>query len=124
AQLQSLAQAAGLLYESSLFVRDFTSFVATLPALGASHGDKKAPEHFEQVQAREISFTYPSRTTPSLSGVSVELGRGQVVALVGENGSGKTTLAKVLAGLYPPNSGTVCWDGIDLAELAPDELRK
>jgi ATP-binding cassette, subfamily B, bacterial len=38
------------------------------------------------------------------------------VALVGENGSGKTTLAKILAGLYRPTSGELCWDGRPLTE--------
>ena len=37
--------------------------------------------------------------------------RGEVIALVGENGSGKTTLAKILAGLYRPQTGSVRWDG-------------
>jgi ATP-binding cassette subfamily B protein len=75
------------------------------------------------VGARDVSFTYPSRTEPSLHGVSIDLPRGQVVALVGENGSGKTTLAKLLAGLYPPSSGTVDWDGVDIATFSAAQLR-
>jgi ATP-binding cassette subfamily B protein len=70
-----------------------------------------------------VSFTYPSRTQPALRDVSLELPEGRVIALVGENGSGKTTLAKVLAGLYPPGSGAVLWDGMDLAQLEPAGLR-
>jgi ABC-type multidrug transport system fused ATPase/permease subunit len=45
------------------------------------------------------------------------LRRGQVIALVGENGSGKSSLAKLIAGLYAPNAGTIAWDGVDTADL-------
>ena len=44
--------------------------------------------------------------------------------MIGENGSGKTTLAKLLAGLYQPGSGSVSWDGVDLATCAPDTVRR
>jgi ATP-binding cassette subfamily B protein len=75
------------------------------------------------IEAHNVSFTYPSRTEPSLRNVSVTIERGQIVALVGENGSGKTTLAKMLAGLYTPTHGRICWDGVDLATCDPDEVR-
>jgi ABC-type multidrug transport system fused ATPase/permease subunit len=54
---------------------------------------------------------------PALRDVSLTIDRGQTIALVGENGSGKTTLAKLVAGLYSPTSGRVCWDGRDLRDL-------
>ncbi|TMB98750.1 MAG: ATP-binding cassette domain-containing protein [Chloroflexi bacterium] len=47
--------------------------------------------------------------------MSLEIRAGEVIALVGENGSGKTTLAKVLSGLYRPDSGRMLWDGADVA---------
>jgi ATP-binding cassette, subfamily B, bacterial len=123
AQLQGIAQSAGSLYESSLFIRDFTTFLAMLPTMLSHHGEDPVPPGFDVVSARDVSFTYPSRTRPSLHSVSIDLPRGQVVALVGENGSGKTTLAKLLAGLYPPSAGTVAWDGVDIATFAPAQLR-
>ena len=72
--------------------------------------------------ADNVSFTYPSGETLALIDVSVEIRAGEVVALVGENGSGKSTLAKVLAGLYTPRTGTVTWDGVDLATIDQTEL--
>ena len=47
-----------------------------------------------------------------------------MIALVGENGSGKTTLAKVLAGLYRPASGTVCWDSVSITDVNGEPLRE
>ena len=59
-----------------------------------------------------------------MTGVSLEIGAGEIVALVGENGSGKTTLAKLLCRLYLPERGRVLWDGMDTATVDPDELRR
>jgi ATP-binding cassette, subfamily B, bacterial len=122
-QLQGLALSAGSLYESSLFITDFTNFVALLPQVTSVRGDQPVPERFGVISARDVRFTYPSRSDPSLHDVSLDLAEGQVVALVGENGSGKTTLAKILAGLYPPASGSVRWDGADIGRFDPSALR-
>ncbi len=60
---------------------------------------------------------------PILNGVSLEVGAGQVHAIMGPNGSGKSTLAHVLAGRpgYEVTRGTVTYEGRDLLSLAPEE---
>jgi ATP-binding cassette subfamily B protein len=123
-RLQALGGSAGSLYESALFMEDFTSFVEAVPTTQHTpRSSVRAPAPFNRLTVRDLTFTYPSRTEPSLHGVSLEIERGQVVALVGENGSGKTTLARILAGLYPPADGTVTWDGVDLAICDPRSVR-
>ena len=49
--------------------------------------------------------------TKALRGVSLRVGRGEIVALLGENGAGKPTLIKILGGIYSPDSGQVLVDG-------------
>jgi ATP-binding cassette, subfamily B, bacterial len=123
-RLMSAVFSAGMLYESSLFIEDFTSFVAIAPELEARRARQPAPRGFRRLRVEEVGFTYPSATTPALTGVSMEIGAGEIVALVGENGSGKTTLAKLLCRLYLPQEGRVLWDGIDTATTDPDGLRR
>ena len=121
-RLMNAVFSAGMLYESSLFIEDFTSFLAMAPEVEARRRRDQAPTGFRRLRLEDVSFTYPSATTP-VTNVSMEIGAGEIVALVGENGSGKTTLAKLLCRLYLPG-GRVLWDGVDTATVDPDGLRR
>jgi ATP-binding cassette subfamily B protein len=121
-RLRGMYFSATSLYESTLFVRDYSDFLELEPQLDS--GARPAPRSFERLDVEDVSFTYPEAREPALDGVSLEIGAGEVVALVGENGSGKTTLAKIVAGLYQPQSGRVLWDGDDIADVDRDELRE
>jgi ATP-binding cassette, subfamily B, bacterial len=123
-RLTNAVNSAGQLYESSLFIEDFTSFLALRPEVEARRRRDPAPPGFRRLLVEDVSFTYPSATGPALEGVSLEIGAGEIVALVGENGSGKTTLAKLLCRLYLPHAGRILWDGTDTATVDRDELRR
>ena len=76
----------------------------------------------EGLQARAIVAGYGRMESgkpqfPSLHDVDLEVGRSEIVAVIGESGSGKTTLARVIAGLHAPTSGALTLSGKPLAAL-------
>ncbi len=56
---------------------------------------------------------------PAVSDASFALGRGRILCLLGPSGCGKTTLLRMIAGLTPPDSGRVVFDGVDMTRVAP-----
>jgi ATP-binding cassette subfamily B protein len=121
-RLAALHFSANSLYESTLFIRDYRSFVEVDERPPPDY--LPSPRGFEGLVADGIGFSYPDAVRPSLEDVSIEIRPGEIVALVGENGSGKTTLAKVLAGLYRPDTGRLLWNDLDTARLDPGDLRE
>ena len=69
-----------------------------------------------------VDFCYYEHDGLVLRGVSLELGKGELVGLIGPNGSGKTTLLRVLSGLLAPNQGKVYLDGQDLCALSRRQI--
>ncbi|PUA32064.1 MAG: hypothetical protein B9J98_04210 [Candidatus Terraquivivens tikiterensis] len=70
-----------------------------------------------------VTYVYPTGVR-ALSGISVEIGKGELVALMGENGAGKTTFIKHLNGLLKPTSGRVYVDGKDTRSLSVAQLSR
>ena len=122
--LYNLLYAINQCFESGLYFGDYLDFCADAERRIPKPREISENIDFATITANDIEFTYPGSTTPALRSVSVQIKRGEVIALVGENGSGKTTLAKILAGLYEPNEGVVRWDNIAISELDPDQLRE
>ncbi len=71
------------------------------------------------LQIRDVIAGYGEREI--LHRVSLEVARGEVVALAGPNGAGKSTLVRVISGVLRPKHGAVQWEGADLLELPPRE---
>jgi ABC-type multidrug transport system fused ATPase/permease subunit len=70
-----------------------------------------------------VSFGYRA-AHPVLPELSLEIPAGQTVALVGATGAGKTTIAKLISRFYDPSAGAIRLDGVDLRDLADDDLRR
>jgi oligopeptide/dipeptide ABC transporter ATP-binding protein len=66
----------------------------------------------------------PQRFVHAVSGVSLTVGRGEMVALVGESGCGKTTTAQAILRLVASESGSVRFDDTEVTTLSPDDLRR
>src|SRR5437762_11922172 len=74
------------------------------------------------VQVRELHFSYGDLQL--LRGLSLDIQRGQVVAILGGSGSGKSTLLKIIGGQLQPASGSVTVEGKNIHQLDSDALYK
>ncbi len=88
------------------------------------------PEHPTALPAARGRLTFTATEfsyragRPVLPTFDLTIPAGQTVALVGATGAGKTTIAKLVARFYDPTGGVVSLDGVDLRQLAEDDLRR
>lgn len=69
----------------------------------------------DAIELRGVSFRFVDRAHPALNGISLRIGRGEAIGLVGASGAGKTTLIDLLLGLLIPQEGAVLVDGCNIA---------
>lgn len=66
---------------------------------------EEAAREQEAISAEEVSFTYPTASSPALEGISFDLDQGQMLGIIGGTGSGKSTLVQLLSHLYAVSQG-------------------
>jgi len=112
-------------YEEGLYFNDYTGFLERagerMPVVPTQRTGPPLAAPVT-ITVDDVTLHYAETNAPAVAAASLTVHRGQTIALVGENGSGKTSLARLLAGLYHPDQGTVCWDGISLAGADPEDV--
>ena len=93
------------------------------PEVERAAGERGVPALTGCIELEDVWFRYGEDLPWVLRGVTCRLPAGAAVGLVGLNGAGKTTMVKLLCRMYEPQRGTIRWDGVDLRELDPAQLR-
>ena len=99
---------------------------ACTPAIAATNIETSPtplPVLRKGIELRDVWFRYSPDHPWVLRGVNLSIPCGQTVALVGRNGGGKSTLVKLLCRFYDPTRGEIRWDGTDIRDVPPAQLR-
>lgn len=78
----------------------------------------------ERIEMKQLTFTYPTASQPSLENVSFQLERGQTLGIVGKTGSGKSTLLKQLLRQYPLEHERLMIAGVPVEQITIDQMRR
>jgi ATP-binding cassette, subfamily B, multidrug efflux pump len=76
------------------------------------------------VSFKQVDFVYPNTGIHAIKNFSLDIRKGEKVAVIGRTGSGKTTLAQLLLRFYDPSSGTVSIDGVNIKNISLLNLRR
>nr|WP_187699175.1 type I secretion system permease/ATPase [Pseudomonas proteolytica] len=75
------------------------------------------------IECRGLNFTYPNQQNMALKNINLMIKPGEKIGIIGRSGSGKSSLAKLIVGLYQPDSGALLVDGVDIRQIDVSELR-
>ncbi|QLG90547.1 type I secretion system permease/ATPase [Pseudomonas yamanorum] len=75
------------------------------------------------IECRGMNFTYPNQQNMALKNINLIIKPGEKIGIIGRSGSGKSSLAKLIVGLYQPDSGALLVDGVDIRQIDVSELR-
>ncbi len=109
--------------EHSLYINKLQKFLDYEPKIV---GEVTDVPPFATLTIRDLDFAYPfdQEERKVLSGVNLEIKKGEKVAFVGYNGAGKTTLTKLLMRLYDPAAGEILYNGQSITDFAPESYRQ
>ncbi|MDQ0060231.1 ABC transporter ATP-binding protein [Paenibacillus harenae] len=77
-----------------------------------------------RIEMKQLTFTYPTASHPSLENISLQLERGQTLGIVGKTGSGKSTLLKQLLRQYPLEHERLMIAGVPVEQITMDQMRR
>jgi ABC-type multidrug transport system fused ATPase/permease subunit len=121
--VRALSRLTTGLFSASASAERVIEFLEERPAVADPPAPLPAGRRRGEVRFEGVRFTYPGAADEALRGVDLEVGPGEVLALVGASGAGKSTVARLLLRFADPSAGRVLLDGADARAYALDDLR-
>ncbi|KAB1147825.1 ABC transporter ATP-binding protein [Streptomyces luteolifulvus] len=118
-----LAASVAQAHQALVLFGHYQDVIVVRPDLERASHPHPMPPLERRIELRDVWFRYGEDQPWILKGVDLVIPHGQSLALVGLNGAGKSTLVKLLCRFYDPTRGAILWDGVDIREVAPEELR-
>jgi ATP-binding cassette subfamily B protein len=112
------------LYEDSLFIGDVFAFLNLKEKIVAEDPVVVASSFNKNIDIRNLTFSYSGNKVPVINNISLEIKKGEIIALVGPNGAGKSTFIRLLCRLYDPEAGSIMLDGNNIRSIDPVEYKK
>lgn len=121
--MQEITQFYNTFQSASSALEKLAGVLAEVPAIQDPAHPVRPGTIRGAIDFNHVKFEYVDGR-PVLPDLDLHIPAGQTVALVGTTGAGKTTIAKLMARFYDPTAGIVRLDGVDLRDMAQDELRQ
>lgn len=120
--MQELSMFYNSLQSATAALEKLSGVLEETPTVAEPENPVSLPEVRGQLDLDHVTFAY--REVTVLPDLDLHIPAGETLALVGATGAGKTTIARLVARFYDPVGGTVRLDGVDVRELAEEDLRR
>ncbi len=124
APVQTAALAAAKIARVRTTIAQLNAFFKLREEFRTVTRDLRRPGSTGAVRFDKVSLRYTAANAPALLGVSFDVEPGQLFGITGRSSAGKSSVLKVLLGLYPPQSGQVFLDGVDVRQIDVRTLRR
>ena len=111
-RMRAMSYALDMLYKDLKEIEAYGVPTAQLMPVSDGRLAQQAASKFDKsVSLQDVTFYYPNTDEPAIENISLDIRKGESIALVGKSGSGKTTLVDIILGLLNPSSGDILVDG-------------
>ncbi|MCX7029524.1 MAG: ABC transporter ATP-binding protein [Spirochaetes bacterium] len=93
------------------------------PQISDPAAPRRADHERGHIELRDVTFAYPGSAEPAVRDISFDARPGEVTAIIGGTGSGKSTIVNLIPRFYDPAAGAILVDGVDIREMAQEDLR-
>jgi ATP-binding cassette subfamily B protein len=121
--VSAIGWTASMIQRAAASQKRLNEFLHTKPVI-INHPTSVQPVLTGQISFKQVNFTYPNTGIQAIRNFSLEIGKGEKIAIIGKTGSGKTTVIQLLLRMYDADSGTLLFDGIDIKRINLKTLRE
>ncbi len=120
--VSAIGWTASMIQRAATSQRRINEFLHTVPTVQDQPGAKELTLK-GNITFKHVDFIYPHTGIHAIKNFSLDIAKGEKVAIVGKTGSGKSTLAQLMLRMYDPQNGKICYDGTNIKNIELKSLR-